>query len=241
MDLQFQQTSRRKKLRVALVGPPGSGKTSIAASFPKPAFIIPRNEGSDAVLGEGFTKIDVGVHRTVDAAGVEHVGTRPPMAHMFQILDQLFLWQQTGQLHDMCETIVVEQLSHYSGLVELELTNDGAISMSGNNGGRWNAFQAHFQQMLDKLFKLDVHVVMTMHDRVRTLKDQIIGHEPAIAGYSSKFITSSCDLLGYCDREGALHTTYFCKRGAFDARHRLPGLASQIDNFNFPAHIAPLL
>lgn len=239
LPLQFINTGDRKEpRRFAFIGPERSGKTTIAASFPRPIFIFPYNEGGHVVLPPGIPMIEVGSHMIKDAqTGVEIKHPRPVREHMLQALDQLLAWQAAGQFQ--WETVVVEQLSHYAELVSLELTDGGKTEMERAD---WGIYRAHLYQIRDRLWKLNCHIVITAHDKVRTVKDQVVGHTANIAGEAGKGLFTSCDAIGYCELGlDETHQVKFKRYGAFYGGTRIKGMLTEYVNFNFPEHIAPHL
>lgn len=219
------------KARVALVGPTRGGKTEICSTFPRPAFIFPRNEDSKTTLaGKNILYKE---WATVDQLNA--------------ILDELEAWGRSGDIHQMCDTICMESLSHGSDIIKAWATPRG---VKGDlDEVVWNKYNAVFTRIRDVLWALPVHVVVTMLDKVKTDKrGNVIDHGPRIYGQSGDTLISSCSIVAYCEQEPAAPnqppqwSAYVQRYGAFPAGTRLPGMPTgRYISFNFPDHIAPYL
>lgn len=213
------------KLRVFLYGHTRSGKTRIAATFPRPLFIFPRNEnGEIALAGTGHPYIKVASREEMNAA-----------------LDELLAVHKAGRLRKWADTIVVESLTHVARFVEMELTRSGAREMKG----QWGYMDSFFKHLLDVLWQLDAHVVCTALATMKAAKDgTILSAGPDMPGKSASIFASSADILGYCSQmstgQGSIFQTALIKQGEFDAGTRIPLMPQGIyTDFNYPRDIAP--
>lgn len=224
--MKFEQaTGVPPRLRVFLYGHTRSGKTRVAASFPRPLFIFPKNENGEITLaGSNLPYVKVATRDDVK-----------------KVLDELLAAHKSGRLREYGDTIVLESLTHIARFVEMELTNSGARDMKG----QWGHMDSFFKHVLDVLWQLDANVVCTSLVATRTAKDgTLISAGPDLPGKTSSIFASSADILGYCAQsvtgQGPVFTTALMKQGEFDAGTRIPTMAPSIyQDFNYPAHIAP--
>lgn len=212
------------RVHCCFYGPTGSGKTAIAASFPRPIFIIPQNEGSEETL-RGLP------------IPVKKVNTSTEMVNT---LHELLALHKSGHLHEWGETIIIESLSHYSELFEMELTNRGAGTMQG----KWGQYNSHFVFMREVLWQLDAHVVFTGLPMVKTDKNgSVIKAGVKLYGQPGELLVSSCEVVGYCEQiAGNQFLCHVENYGGYPARTRIRGMPNATyQNFNFGEHIAPYL
>lgn len=226
--MKFEQaTGVPPRLRVFLYGHTRSGKTRIAATFPRPLFIFPKNENGEITLaGTGIPYVKVASRDEMNAA-----------------LDELLAVHKAGRLREWADTIVVESLTHVARFVEMELTRSGARDMKG----QWGYMDSFFKHLVDVLFQLDAHVVLTSLASIKAAKDgTILSAGPDMPGKSASIYASSADILGYCSQmstgQGSIYQTALIKQGEFDAGTRIPTMPPGIyQNFNYPQHIAPFV
>ena len=82
-------------LRFCFYGPTRSGKTTCCATFPRPIFIFPHNEGSKEVIrGRAYPLVEVST-----------------MEDMNEALDNLLAAQRGGTLADWGNTVCIENLA----------------------------------------------------------------------------------------------------------------------------------
>lgn len=212
------------RIRCCFYGPTRSGKTHLAATFPRPIFIVPQNEGSEEVIRGR----DLPIKKIASSAG------------MTATLHELLAFQRSGQLHQWGETVVVESLSHYSEIFEMELTNHGVGTMSG----QWGKYGSHFVFMREVLWQLDAHVVFTALPAVKTDKGGgVLRAGVKLYGQPGDLLVSSCDLVGYCEQvAGNQFLCHVENYGPYPGGTRIKGMPNGIyQNFNFGEHIAPYL
>lgn len=231
MSIVWQQATAlsRVMVRAAFVGPTRSGKTKVCSTFPNPIFIWTKNEDSKTTLaGTGVPYIEVGSMREYE-----------------ETCEELVAMHVAGHFKGQERTIIAENLSHYSDIVDSELTRGGQADLE------WSRVNSHFKRLRDLLWSLtDCHVVVSMLDQVKTDKrGNVVNHGPKMIGKTADTLISSCTIVGYCDQEPptldrphprwVVHTQ---SAGMFPAGTRLPGMPPGIiENFNFPTHIAPYL
>lgn len=207
-------------------GATGSGKTTLAATFPRPIFILPKNEGSIATLrGQ-----DIPYYEVIDLSSKIKNG----VGGMNRVIDELEALYKKSPDDFPFDTIVIESTSHYADLVIEDMTAGGRIQM---NQGMWGVLAAHFRNIQSRLRNMDVHVVFTALDKVDKADDGTVIGGPLIPGQTAKKLPSSCDVIGYCELAGGKNNlnyrVHFRKYKAFDARSRFDGIPAQVENFNF--------
>jgi len=201
-----------------LLGDTGSGKTTVASSFPRPLFIVPRNEGSmTTLMGGDFPYKEISTRQDMDAIlkAIEDEYARDPNAFPF-------------------DTIVIESVSHYTDLIIEELTSHNRFNMDQL---RWGHLSSHLRSVHSRLRALDVHTVFTSLAKIQRNKDgEIIDGGPLLQGQMSYKLPSACDVFAYCEvREGRppQYETWFSTRKSIPARSRFRGMPPSIKNFRF--------
>jgi hypothetical protein len=233
----FQWSERPRALRIGCYGPTRSGKTHFAASAPRPCFIVPQNENSEVTFA-GRQRSD---------------GTPFPIKKVSRrddvnaTLDYLLALSKRGQIHQLCDTVVFDSLSHYSECVEMELTQSGQSQMSG----QWGLLTSHFKHIKDVLWQLDCHVIICALDFIRSNKSGVVEQCGAkLPGGIGQHLFSSVDVLAYFEQvqvqtgQGSqiYWQAHLCKKPPFDAGSRIPGMpAAVIPWFNWEQHIAPFV
>ena len=204
-------------------GETGSGKTSLAATFPRPVFLIPFNENSiETLRGK-----DVPFFIVTDKDN-KPFNPKTGEGSMVKILDHI----EKGYHHDPegfpYDTIVFESLSHYGDLVQEQLTK-GDQHMDQQ---KWGFFLAHFRQVQSRMRNLDVHVIFTALAKMEKADGTSREGGPAIPGQAAVKLPSACDVIGYCEEKKGIYTVHFRSHRGFKARSRLP-LPDKVQDFNF--------
>ena len=215
-----------------------SGKTELAATFPRPLFIIPQNEASiTTLMGKNIPYVlcsgpfgsfdeEKGVGGLVgqrDKSGNQELG----------ILDHLERDYRKDPKKFPYDTIVVESLSHYCDMVEEVLTNGAQKQMDPL---AWGKMKDHLRHVQLRLRKMQVHVVFTCLDELKTNdKSGITVGGPLMSGKAARTLPSSCDVIGYTRRVGGRYFVHFKPYSHYYAGGRLKGLPDQVENFNFAA------
>jgi len=211
-------------------GNSGTGKTTIASTFPKPLFLVPKNEDSATTLrGQNFAFITL-----LDRSSPFKNGMGGLDAVLTVIEDQyaMSLRKDDESLFPY-QTIVLESMTHYCDLVQDELTDGAKEQMSMD---KWGKLSAHLRNVHARLRALDVHVVYTALSKVD--KD---GKEagPHLPGQSADKLPSACDVYAYVDVKDQgrdkppRHTVYFRQRDIYPARTRFQGFPGSVENFKF--------
>lgn len=236
-------------------GPTGSGKTTLASTFPSPLYLVPANEGSELTLtGRNFDYIQLGVK------GGKKV---PVRAHMMEVLHALKTRQEKADQLDAkgvrleaegkqeeadaafdeaarlfpWETIVHESLTHYSDLVVEDISNNGVERMDQQ---KWGQLGEHFRAVHSMLRTFKCHVVFTSLEKLEQDGDgKVFSGQPSITGAAATKLPSACDVLGFCELvpgkpdKDPTFRVYFSRYKLYKARSRFKAMPRHIDNFDF--------
>jgi hypothetical protein len=215
-----------------------SGKTELAATFPKPLFIVPQNEASITTLmgrdipyvlcGSPFGSYDEekgvgGLIGMRDKNGNQEIGILDSLERLYKKNPKTFPY----------ETIVLESMSHYTDLVEEHLTAGATKQMDPL---AWGKMKDHLRHVQTRLRAMQVHVVFTCLDELKTNeKSGVTIGGPLMSGKAARTLPSSCDAIGYCRRAGDRFFVHFKNFGHYQAGSRFTRMPSQIENFSFKA------
>lgn len=219
-----------------------SGKTRAASTFPRPLFIVPYQEGSHVSL-QGRKGIDyVLVHGSAGPARrvASSPGTAYSMSDIIGDLEDRYqkaerLWQKGTDADDEkasaifpWETIVTESITHYTDLVQEELTRGNTLDMDRQ---KWGKLSAHLRSMHARLRALPVHVVfIALSVEKFNQKGELISAGPAFPGQMSYKLPSACECVVYmAHREGSKgksgrYTAHFQTHQSYEAGCRFAEL-----------------
>lgn len=179
-----------------------SGKTMAAGTFPRPLFLVPKQEGSHmTLLGR----------EDVDFVLLEG------SASMRDVLDDLdtrlararTLWRKgdeeslaAGDVVFPWGTVVVESITHYCDLVQEELTAGDTQAMSQL---KWGKITTHLRHVQTRLRQLPVHAVFTSLDEKVYLRSKdgemrLTEVKPMFPGKMTFKLPSACDCIVYFHR-----------------------------------------
>ena len=204
-------------------GPTGSGKTTLAATFPRPVFIEPKNEGSVETL----RGLNIDYYEVVDL----NSKIRNGVGGMNRIIAEIEGAYNADPDAFPYDTIVIESMSHYTDLIIEDITAGGQDAMDQR---KWGEVLAHIRNIQTRLRNLDAHVVFTALEKI----DEKTGEGlPLIQGASAKKLPSSCDVIGFCEvieaKNVIRYRTHFKPYRKYQARSRIKGMPKVVDNFEF--------
>lgn len=157
MNLQIKQASKKEsKLRLALMGPAGSGKTftslSIASELGK-VLVVDTERGSASKYAGTFPEFDV----------IELDTFAPEM-----FIEAIKLGEQHGY-----QTIVLDSLSHAwmgkGGVLEL---HDNAAKRSANSFAAWRDVTPKHNELIDAILQSKCHVIATMRSKTEYVQEK---------------------------------------------------------------------
>ena len=200
-------------VQIFIMGDAGSGKTTLASTFPRPLFLQPKNEQSMLTLkGLDIPYIEIDSMRGPVVNGVGGMLTA------LQGLADMYAHDVEGFPFD---TIVIEQIGHYADIVQRELSN-GTMQMDQQ---KWGQFLSHFTEIQSKLRRMQVHVVWTAHTKIEKVSDTTSICGANISGQTATKLPSSCDIIAYCESgtgNALKYRTHFRRYLGFNARSRFP-------------------
>lgn len=199
-----------------------AGKTTAAATFPSPIFIVPKGEGSHIALsGRKFDYLEVEGPVEMDEAlglleGREHKAKKLAQQGKEDEAIEAFPW----------ETVVVESLTHYADAIVEEYTRGGATMMDKRT---WGQLSGHLRSVRARLGRLPVHVVFIALSKTLTNdKQEVLSIEPSFPGSMNEKLPSACDVVVYMERRAGKprdsFTAHFNKCGKAVAGSRYDAL-----------------
>lgn len=228
MPLTFKQTGAmtRARSRWFLVGENGSGKTSAAATFPDPVFLVYNGENSMETLRS----------RKLDVPFLE-VGGEGIIPQVNNVLNELLAIQKRDPNSLPGQTFVWESLTHFSSAIVDDLSKGGG-QMDQRSWGVLASFFAHAQQVL---WQLDMNIVFTSYPHYKlNQKQEIIWAGPRIQGSAAETLPGACDHHGYCEvlpgdgqKRADVHRIFFKRYNNYPARTRSSTLPREILNFKY--------
>lgn len=210
---------------VFLYGWSGAGKTTAAASFPKPLFLVPKTENSVLTLrGRDFQYIEI---ESTD--------------QMVEALEMFWVKQQKeGPAALPFETLVSESLSHYCDMLTGEIFRKRAGSKGGTvsptidaitKGAMqtqdWGIVRTHFLALQKMLRRLECHVVYTALADAPS-SDGMKPGNPLIQGAAKDLVPSACDVISYLEVDNGEYRAHNRERSRYYARTRFNALPTTL-------------
>jgi hypothetical protein len=218
-----------------------AGKTTAAGTFPRPLFLVPKQEGSHMTL-LGRSDVDFVVlegSRTMVSA-LDDLDARHARAAV--------LWKK-GDDASLAKaeeafpwgTVVVESLTHYCDLMQEELTDGDKQQMSQ---WKWGKISTHLRHIQTRLRNLPIHAIFTSLDeeifeRDNDGKSVLVAGRPMFPGKMSFKLPSACDCILHFERKAGkpndIFTAHFQPNGVWLAGCRPPQLKQikALRPFNF--------
>lgn len=210
-------------IQIFVMGDPGSGKTQLASTFPRPVFLQPKNEQSMLTLkGGDFPYIEIDSMRgpVVNGCG--------GMLSAVRGLETLYAKDPNKFQFD---TVVIEQVGHYGDIMQRELSA-GTMQMDQQ---KWGLFLSHLLEVQAILRRMQVHVVWTSHTKIEKISDTTSICGANISGQAAVKIPSSCDAIAFCENgtgKDPRFRTHFSRFNGFNARARF-AIPAVIENCTF--------
>lgn len=209
-------------------GDTGSSKTTMAATFPAPVFLVTRAENSIVTLRKHDPPVPYLIIDTPD--------------ELEDFVDELLDIQTRKGADELpYETIVIESMAHYIDVIIAGLTDGKRHGMMDKQ--RWGKLTAHINRMQAKLRALQVHAIYTsLVKRDTNDNGAVCGAAPMLSGQMAYKLPASCDVIGFCRvTEAKKYRVHFrTYKAVYPARSRFPGLPEEMDDFAW-AKVAQLI
>lgn len=215
-----------------LYGDTGTGKTTAAATFPKPLFLCPIVENSVTTLsGRNVPYLLV---KDWSSPFNESTG----VGGMNAILQRIENDYNKDKFAFPFLTIVTDGLTHLAELFKDELTEGAKVSMDVQ---KYDKLTTRFRNIHARLSNLEMHVV---YCSLAQVDDNTKSGDAYLSKKVKEIIPSSCEVYAYMtavdkgkDKNGnprpKEHKMYTTPHGQWKARTRYKRLPSIIHNFNF--------
>jgi hypothetical protein len=165
-----------------IYGPVRIGKTSTAATWPRPVFLSAGVEKGDTTL-RSFPGIDVAQINSV--------------ADMQQAVD----WISANYKSRGWETVVVDAVTFYADIFITDMmdTKREGKKKEKMEQQDWGMLDTHLQKwLLPRLHKLDVNVVwIALEQEQKDEEGKIISRQPMLYGKTAVKFPAACDLIAY--------------------------------------------
>jgi hypothetical protein len=215
-----------------LYGDTGTGKTTAAATFPRPLFLVPVNEKSVTVLAGYNVPFLLIKDWSSPFDETNGVGGMNPV---LQRIETEYRRDPNAFPYD---TIVAEGLTHLAELIKDELTQGSKVSMDVQ---KYDKITSYFRNIHARLSNLETHLVFCA---LAQLDEKTERGDAYLSKKVREVIPSSCDVYAYLtatdrgtDKNGNQlpkeHKMYTQSRGQWKARSRCKRLPALIQNFNF--------
>jgi hypothetical protein len=215
----FQHTGKMN-LTMAIHGDAKSGKTWLAATFPRPVFISAAPERGWTALpahpnwpnitvlpcplipGQEQITGDPSAPPPPDWALVKDDKRRLPIADMEYIV--LRRIREEYQQRNW-RTVVIDTTTIYDEMVVSQLSDYGKIEMGGKGGGQWNVVKQHMLNMVNALQTLPLNIVWVFHSKYIKTGDIVLKVEPAAVGsHWEKVFAPTVRIIAYLKKEETL-------------------------------------
>lgn len=238
----------------------GAGKTTSAASFPAPLFLVPANEGSELTLAQlkkksiPFVRIGKRPDGTVVPARKhlsEILGEIEKAHAQMRVLlgksakasaagDAMTAAQLQAEADTVFpwQTIVLESLSHFSDMLVEDVSEGGNKKLDQQ---AWGLIGSYLRTVHSRLRNMDVHVVYTSLAKTQENDSGgIVSGGPNLIGQAAEKFPSACDVVVYMEElagqgkdAAPIYRSFFRKYRWWQARTRFANFPDFMDNFDF--------
>jgi hypothetical protein len=197
-------------LTLAVYGAIKSGKTHFAATAPRPVFIaaapergwsalpshsnwpnitvlpLPLIKGLETISGDPNVK-------TPDYALVKDNKPRNVIADLEYIIFRRIREQYE---ENNWRTVVIDTTTLLGEMFVSCLSNYGEVEMGGRGGGQWTKVKQLFNNIVNSLQSLPLHVIWTFHEATEKNGDFIVKHMPALVGSNwDRAVAPTCRVI----------------------------------------------
>lgn len=166
-----------QKQKVLLVGPPGSGKTCAAASFPYPLLFLDFDMKADSAAS--FYASDTERLKNIDVRLLgRRLDGKDPVDEFTLIVQELATQQRAGAMK--YKTLVIDSMTTFSSAVlgHIVKSNPGVKRVGSSQGVQpgmqdYGILKREFERLVSGLLSLDMNIVMTAH--IKTDRSDLTG------------------------------------------------------------------
>lgn len=215
-----------------IYGDTRSGKTSAAATFPRPLFLIPQNENSVTTLAGRNINYLIVKDRS------SPFNPKTASGGMDAILKMIETDYNKDPNAFPYDTIVADALTHYAELVQDEMTQGAKVAMDVH---KYNLLTAHFRSIHARLTNMQVNVVYCALSKVDEKTDK---GDAYLSKKIAEILPSSCEVYAHMtvkdqgkDKDGKerprIYTMHTRTHGVWKAGTRFRRLPAEIQNFDY--------
>lgn len=229
-----------------IYGSTGAGKTTAAATFPVPLFLVPQNEQSITTLA-GMDVDYITINGLDGGQIVKGLGSmKAAITEIVRLYNQALPLlnsedeekQLRGEKLFPWQTVVCESMTHYIDMALLDIQKK---IRPGDNFAQWRLLGEHLNWIQVSLRSIDVHVVFTSLAEISKTDTQVLKGQPLVQSKARDKMPSACDVIAYMEHKGNKRLVHLEKSGPWDARSRFPQLPKHIEDFNFERDLEVLL
>lgn len=178
LEIYSTNEARPKPLTCFVYGKSRVGKTTFAATFPKPVFLVAGVEGNEATLSQ-------------------HEGVIVVVIKSVQDMEDALTALQTDARLKQCRTIVVDSLTFYMDMWIAEVIRKKK-SMEIQD---WQKLDLHvMKHLVPTLHSLNKHVVWIALEQETRKGDMITGGTPMLYGKAPQKVPATTDLIVHLNK-----------------------------------------
>lgn len=158
-------------IKALIYGPSGAGKTTFAATAPKPIF---------ASSEKGLMSI-------------RHLSPQFAEINSLQDLKDLYNFLK-NEKHDF-ETVVIDSITEINDIIKTEIETRNKRNMQLQD---WGILQKEIKDILRKFRDLPMHIIFLAQETTEKDEEKIVKYLPSLNGKSATEIAYYMDTVGYC-------------------------------------------
>ena len=158
-------------IKALIYGPSGAGKTTFAATAPKPIF---------ASSEKGLMSI-------------RHLAPQFVEINSLQDLKDLYNFLK-NEKHDF-ETVVIDSITEINDIIKTEIETRNKRNMQLQD---WGILQKEIKDILRKFRDLPMHIIFLAQETTEKDEEKIVKYLPSLNGKSATEIAYYMDTVGYC-------------------------------------------
>lgn len=158
-------------IKALIYGPSGAGKTTFAATAPKPIF---------ASSEKGLMSI-------------RHLSPQFAEINSLQDLKDLYSFLK-NEKHEF-ETVVIDSITEINDIIKTEIETRNKRNMQLQD---WGILQKEIKDILRKFRDLPMHIIFLAQETTEKDEEKIVKYLPSLNGKSATEIAYYMDTVGYC-------------------------------------------